>query len=126
FAIWLNQADIHFWARDITRAQPFTIPVLQWFHLLAVGAIIGTMGLMSLRMMGVAEFTPPLSTMARFLPWTWVAIAVNVATGAFMVADRPTRALDGLSFSYKMIFLILATVLSVVFAVTLSRDPLYF
>jgi hypothetical protein len=42
-----------------------------------------------------------------------------------MVIDRPTRATDSLTFPYSMIFLILATILAVYFALSLRRDPLY-
>jgi hypothetical protein len=61
----------------------------------------------------------------RLLPWTWVAIAVNVVTGVFMVIDRPARALNGLTFPYKMIFIVVATALAAWFAVALRGDPDY-
>jgi hypothetical protein len=61
----------------------------------------------------------------RLLPWTWVAIAVNVVTGVFMVIDRPARALNGLTFPYKMIFIVVATALAVWLSVALRGDPDY-
>jgi hypothetical protein len=125
-ALWLNGTPFRRWVNGITAGNLYTLPLIQWVHIIGVATICGSVVLMSLRMMGLLKFSPPLADMARrLLPWTWTAIVVNVATGIIMVVDRPTRALDAGSFPYKILFLIVATALSVYFAVTLRRDPDY-
>jgi hypothetical protein len=125
-ALWLNTTPARRWLNGITQNDLYALPLIQWVHIIGVSIICGSVILMSLRMMGLLRFSPPLADMARrLLPWTWGAIAVNVITGIIMVIDRPARALDAASFPYKILFLIVATILSVYFAVTLRRDPEY-
>jgi hypothetical protein len=126
FALWLNTIPFRRWLTAITQNNLYALPLIQWVHIIGASVICGSVVMMSLRMMGLLRFSPPLADMARrLLPWTWGAIAVNVATGIIMVIDRPTRALDATSFPYKMLFLIVATLLSIYFAITLRRDPEY-
>jgi hypothetical protein len=124
--LWLNTLPIKPSINAFTRSSVYALPIIQWIHILGVAVICGSIMLISLRMMGFLKFYPSLADMARrLLPWTWLAIVVNVITGAIMVIDRPTRATDSLTFPYSMIFLILATILAVYFALSLRRDPLY-
>ena len=126
FGLWMNTLPIRAWLNSISRTQIYAIPLIQWIHILGVALICGSVVLIGLRMMGFLKFSPPLADMARrLLPWTWFAIVVNVITGVIMVLDRPTRATDSLTFPYSMIFLIVATILSIYFAITLRRDPDY-
>jgi uncharacterized protein DUF6644 len=125
-ALWLNSLPIKQQINAFTRSSVYALPIIQWIHILMVAVICGSILLISLRMMGLLKFYPSLSDMARrLLPWTWFAIVVNVITGVIMVIDRPTRALDSISFFFSMTFLVLATILSIYFAITLRRDPLY-
>jgi uncharacterized protein DUF6644 len=134
-ALWLNTLPIKQQinaftcstrVRDVVCTNVYALPIIQWIHILGVAVICGSILLISLRMMGLLKFYPSLADMARrLLPWTWFAIVVNVITGVIMVIDRPTRALDSISFFFSMIFLVLATILSIYFAITLRRNPLY-
>jgi hypothetical protein len=126
FGLWLNTLPIKQSINAFTRSNLYALPLIQWIHILGVAVICGSIMLISLRMIGLLSFSPSLADMARrLLPWTWLAIVVNVITGAIMVIDRPTRATDSLTFPYSMLFLIIATVLSILFAITLRRDPLF-
>jgi hypothetical protein len=124
--LWLNQSPMRRWLNSISTTNLYAIPLVQWVHIMGIAVIVGSVVLMSLRMMGLLRFSPPLADMARrLLPWTWAAIAVNITTGILMVVDRPGRGIDNVAFPYKMMFLIFATVLSIFFAISLRRDPDY-
>ncbi len=126
FAVWLTRTPARAWVHGIFTGAEYSMPVVQWIHILGICTIVGTVGFISLRMMGLFTFSPPLADMARrMLPWAWIAIATNVTTGTFMVIDRPTRSFDSTSFPYKILFLIVGTALTITFAVTLRRDPNY-
>src|SRR3954453_950050 len=90
FGIWLNQTAFHFWVSKITRSQLYAVPIVQGIHLVSICVIIGSAGLLGLRMAGVfgGAGAQPIAVMARrVLPWTWAAIAVQIATGVLMVVD---------------------------------------
>jgi hypothetical protein len=124
--LWLNTLPIKQQINAFTRSSVYALPIIQWIHILGVAVICGSIILISLRMMGFLSFSPPLADLARrLLPWTWFAIVVNVVTGAIMLIDRPTRTTDSLTWPYSMTFLIIATILSIYFAITLRIDPQY-
>ena len=127
FGTWINSTALHAWARGITAGtEDKALLAVQITHVLTVCAIAGSIGIFSLRMMGVIESGQPLAALARrLLPWTWGAILVQALTGGFMILDRPERAFDSLTFPYKMAFLLAAIVVTAVFHVTLHRDPDY-
>ena len=126
FALWLNTLSIKPSINAFTAASIYSLPLIQWIHILGSALICGTVILIGLRMMGLLSFSPPLAQMARrLLPWTWLAIVVNVITGVVMVLDRPTRALDSFTFPYSVLFVLVGTILSIYFAITLRGDPGY-
>jgi Family of unknown function (DUF6644) len=127
FASWLDTTPIHAWARSITAGtDEVALLAVQVTHVLTVCVIAGSAGIFSLRMMGVIAAGQPLAVVARrLLPWAWGAITLQILTGGFMVLDRPERAMDSLTFPYKMGFLILAIALTAAFGITLRRDPHY-
>lgn len=123
FSIWLNATGFHNWARAITRSYTFSLPIIQGVHIVAVCAIVGSIGMLSLRMAGLVPGGPLKEMAHRLMPWTWVALLVQITTGVFMIADRPGRAFDSFSFPYKMLMLIVAIALMSWFSLMLRRDP---
>jgi hypothetical protein len=123
-ALWLNTLPLKAAVNRFTAASIYSLPLIQWIHILGTALICGTVILIGLRMMGFLSFSPSLAEMShRLLPWAWGAIVVNIVTGVIMVIDRPTRALDSYTFPYSVLFLIVGTVLSIYFAVAVRRDP---
>jgi hypothetical protein len=125
-ALWLNTVPIRKPVNAFTAASIYTLPLIQWIHILGSALICGTVIMIGLRMMGLFSFSPPLADLSRrLLPWAWLAIVINIITGMVMVIDRPTRALDSFTFPYSVLFVIVGTVLSIYFAITLRIDPGY-
>lgn len=105
FGQWLAPGQVNALARGLANAWPWLIPVVQGVHILAACVIVGAAGGLGLRVWRGDE-RPALRAAARtLLPWLWGALAVQIGTGAFMVAHRPTRALGSLMFPYKMLML---------------------
>jgi hypothetical protein len=127
FATWINTTQLHAWARGIPAGtEDRALLAVQITHVLTVCVVAGSVGIFSLRMMGVISAGQPLAAMARrLLPWTWGAIVAQFLTGSFMILDRPERAFDSLTFPYKMALLLAAIVVTAVFHVTLWRDHDY-
>ncbi len=113
--IWLASSSVNAWARSMANTHVWLIPVLQGVHILAACVIVGSAGVLGLRLARGAESREAMQRAgSTLLPWMWGALAVQIATGAFMVAHRPTRAFDSLMFPYKMMMLIAAVVLATI------------
>ena len=135
FGLWLNTLPIKqqinaftcsVRVKGVDCTNVYALPLIQWIHILGVAVICGSIMMIGLRMMGLLRFSPPLADMARrLLPWAWLAIVVNVITGVIMLIDRSTRTTDSLTWPYSILFLIVATALSIYFAITLRIDPEY-
>jgi protein-S-isoprenylcysteine O-methyltransferase Ste14 len=75
-----------------------------------------------LRILGWAGTDQTLrQTTDRFGPWLTWALGLQLVTGIVMIIAEPVRELVNFSFWTKMVFVAVATVLSVVFLLTLPN-----
>ena len=91
-------------------------PIVQTVHLLSIAAIMGSVVLLDLRVLGLA--LPSQSTtelVRRLMPWTWWALPVLAASGLVFVCARPARYLFNPVFGLKFAMLAPAIMLAVVF-----------
>ena len=69
---------------------------------------------------------PPLQTLAgSFIPWTWRALGVLLATGILLIITEPTRELMNDAFRLKMLLVLALVVLTFVFQAATTREPGY-
>lgn len=105
------------------REVPGFPPVVQTVHILSVAAIMGSVVLIDLRVLGLA--LPSQSTtelVRRLMPWTWWALPVLAVSGLVSVCARPTRYLFNPVFGLKFAMLAPAIVLAVVFQRASAKD----
>ena len=76
------------------RENGSLFPWLESVHVLGVTVLIGCIGLLELRLIGVASLHRPVSRVLKdVLPVTWVAFAVSVISGFLLFASNaPTYA----------------------------------
>ena len=111
FANWLDQTSISTAIKNVL----WLIPMLQSIHILAVAVVLSSVGMITLRIVGLAGARTSFSeTVARYVPWIWSALIVCLATGSTLVIGEPQRTLLNLSFQAKMSILLLG-VLAVAF-----------
>jgi hypothetical protein len=107
FADWLAQTTLSV----AIQVNEWVIPTVQSIHIVAIGVVLGSVLMMTLRLFGLAGRDESLASMdARFGPWLWSALIVLLITGLLMIVGEPARELLTLSFWLKMI-LVLAAVL---------------
>lgn len=112
----LAASPINKLAAYLLREVPGFPPVVQTVHILSVAAIMGSVVLIDLRVLGLA--LPSQSTtelVRRLMPWTWWALPVLAVSGLVSVCARPTRYLFNPVFGLKFAMLAPAIVLAVVF-----------
>ncbi len=122
FSSWL---ELTAFSRHLQTAE-WVIPAVQTIHILAIAAVMGSMLLFNLRLLGVSGTDVPIVRVSRrFLPVIWVAFWVLLASGALMIAAEPGRSLLNPVFQLKMALLLAALALTLATARPLRRHPDY-
>lgn len=103
----IANSGAHDLAVDWLRTVPGLPPILQTFHLISIAIVLGTVVLLSLRVLGWAAPTQAPDEMSRRLaPWTWGALPVLVASGLVFVIARPQRYFSNPMFGLKLALLV--------------------
>jgi hypothetical protein len=87
----------------IKSHQVWMIPAIQTIHIVGIGVAIGSVFLITLRVLGVAGMDQTLKQVnRRFAPWLTSAVWVLAATGLLLIVAEPVRELVTFSFWAKM------------------------
>jgi uncharacterized membrane protein len=92
------------------NAHSWVWPVCEMIHYVGMSLIIGVIGILDLRILGLFK-SIPLAGLRPFVPWAVVGFIGNMLTGIVFVTGTNTGAafyIDNLSFHLKMLFLVLA------------------
>ncbi len=104
----------------------WAIPTVQTVHLLAIAAVMGSMLLFNLRLLGVSGKDVSLGRVrSRFVPVVWGAVVVLLFSGAVMICAEPARSLLNPAFQLKMALLLAALAVTTATARPLRRHPDY-
>jgi uncharacterized membrane protein len=116
FVVWLEQTSLS----QTIQIVPWIIPLVQTIHILAIAAVIGSMGFLDLRVLGLAARSQSLASVRdRLLPWMWRALIVLLLSGIVMVIGEPGRSLVNPIFQLKMTLVVIAATTTIFFARTL-------
>lgn len=118
------------WFSDVVKAEAvgrFVIehslfwPMCEFLHFVGLALLVGVVGLLDLRLLGVAKAVP-IAALHRMLPWGILGFGLCVATGYVFVAgdsfQDPIVYFTNLSFQLKMLCVALAGLNAVLFYVT--------
>lgn len=98
-------------------------PVIQTVHLLGISAVMGSIVLIDLKVLGLA--LPSQNTtelVRRLMPWTWCAIPTLAASGLVSILARPERYFSNPVFGLKFAMLIPAVILAAAFQAAIAKD----
>ena len=105
--------DQHFWV----------IPIIQTIHILAIGATIGSVLMINLRIFQFAGRSRTMTeTVRRYLPWVWWGLLVLLITGIGMTIGEPVRELTNPIFWIKMVMIVIAAAISLWFQGSVRRN----
>ncbi len=109
---WLDGSPPQAWALWALGNIPGFPPIIQSVHILGIAAVMGSIVMLDLRILGLAAPSQQLPEMARrVMPWLWCALAANLVSGSFFVFARPLRYFNNPIFGWKA-SLLLAAVLA--------------
>lgn len=103
FVTWLRNLPMGVWVRGSDWAFPF----LESLHFIGMALLIGIVGAIDLRVLGIARAVP-LAPLHRLLPLAFVGFGINVVTGICFVSHDPAVYLFNFSFRLKMLLILLA------------------
>lgn len=116
----------------LLEAQPYAqaiaqsrwlFPALETLHVLTLTLVVGSVGIVDLRLMGVAFRERGVRELSgSVLPWTWGAFAVAVTCGALLFSSKASLYFVNPPFRLKMLCLLLAGLNMIVFHAWSARD----
>ncbi len=122
FATWIANTPVSHLIEDVS----WIVPLVQTIHILCLAIILSSVGMLDLRLMGLAGKRVTISGMAaRFLPPIWWALAVLAATGMTLIVGEPERSLPNPAFQLKMALLAAAILVTIGFQFTVRRNAEY-
>jgi uncharacterized membrane protein len=86
-------------------------------HFLGLILIVGTVGLLDIRIMGFLKQLP-VAPVHRLLPWGLAGLGINILTGLMAFAGRPENYIFSIAFWLKMLALMLLGLNAVAFYMT--------
>jgi hypothetical protein len=98
-------------------------PIVQTIHLLSISAIMGSVVLIDLKVLGLA--LPHQGTrelIRRLMPWTWAALPLLALSGLVFIVAQPHRYFDNPMFRLKFTLLVPAIALAAVFHASDLKD----
>lgn len=100
---WLAATSLSLTLQSVSWA----IPVIQTIHLLAIAAVLSSMGALGLRLLNLGPRRQTVHAVGtRLLPWMWRALIVLAITGALLIVAEPKRSLPNAAFQIKMLLLL--------------------
>ena len=87
------------------------MPLANTIHALGMTLLLGSIIVISLRLIGVVMATRPVSVIAREIwPWTIIGLSIMLTTGLILFLPESVRWYGSIPFRVKMSFLLLAIV----------------
>jgi hypothetical protein len=100
---WIKATPIGAFVRDSTWA----FPALQSLHFIGMSLLIGVVGVIDLRVLGVARGLP-IRPLHRFVPLAFAGFGINLLTGIMFFCHDPYVYAYNPSFRIKMLLILLA------------------
>ena len=96
-------------------------PMCEILHFVGMALLIGMVGVLDLRLLGVARGLP-VAQLQRLIPWGIFGFVISLMTGIIFVSGDvsapPIDKLNNLAFELKMLFMLLAGINVLAFYVT--------
>jgi hypothetical protein len=113
------------YARDFLSIRG-AAPMVQTVHILAVSAVMGSIVLIDLRVIGLALRRQRVSEMLRrLIRWTWGALPFLAVSGLVFVFARPQRYANNRVFGTKFVLLSGAIIVTLVLQRLLKNEELW-
>jgi hypothetical protein len=119
FCRWLEQTSVGAGVRE----SLWLFPAIETVHLLGMAALVGTITVFDLRLLGWMLRRERVSDLARrLLPWSWAGFALQVVTGGLLFTSEAIKVYTNPAFRVKMLLIFLAGLHALIFHWTVYRN----
>jgi len=108
---------------DFVQSHTWMFPMGETLHFMGLSLLIGTIGMVDLRMLGFAKRLP-FAPLHGLVPWGIAGFVINLLTGImFWFVNPELYALEvGVISAYKLLFIFLAGINLLVFRLTVFQE----
>lgn len=92
---------------EFVRSSSWAFPTLQSLHFIGMTMLVGVVGAIDLRVLGIARGLP-IHPLHRLLPVAFVGFGINLITGLMFFAHDPYVYAYNISFRIKMLLILVA------------------
>ena len=108
------------------QSQSWVIPTFQTIHLLGISAVLISILMINLRILGIGLKDHPLIfVLSRFTPVINLAFIFLVMSGLVMIIGEPARSLANSAFQFKMLCLLIVLFIMMIISKAMSEDSQY-
>src|SRR5258706_14178032 len=105
FCSWLEQTPLS----QTIQSTSWVVPTVQTIHILAIAAVMSSVLMLDLRLLGVVGTDQPLARVtSRFRPVIWWPLPILLPTGAGMIIGEPARSLPKAGLLLSVVLLLAA------------------
>lgn len=103
FLEWLQGT----WVGVLVAESLWGYPLLETIHSIGMAMLIGSLGLINLRVLGFKRELPLVGTSA-LLPLAWIGFTLNAVSGSLLFASDAVYFFSSWTFRVKMLFVVVA------------------
>ena len=119
FCKWLQHTSV---GMEVAESD-WLFPAIETVHIWGIILLVGTTGVLDLRLLGVILRKQRVSELHhRLIRWTWTGFAVMFMSGSFMFASEAAKMYSNGAFRFKMLLILLAGVNAFIFETTAFRN----
>ena len=105
---------------QVMRDSVWLFPTAEILHFMGLSLLIGSLLVVDCRLLGFARGFP-VEAVYKFLPLALAGFGINLVTGTMFFFSDPFRYYPNIAFRIKMLFIILAGLNALYFALTVHR-----
>jgi hypothetical protein len=99
----------------------YTWPILQTFHFVGLVLLLGTIGILDLRVLGMAKRLP-VGPLHQLVPWGIAGFCISATSGILFFIGHPSQFAFDTLFRLKLATIFLAGVNVLIFYLTVFRE----
>lgn len=117
FLEWLQGT----WLGVLVAESLYGYPLLETLHTIGMALLIGSLGLINLRVLGYKPALPILG-IADLLPLAWIGFTINALSGTALFTSDAVHFFESYTFRIKMLLVVLGGVNAAILSSKIFRE----
>jgi hypothetical protein len=114
---WLQTS----WVGTLVAESLWGYPLLETLHTLGMALLIGSLGLINLRVLGYKPQLPILGT-RDLLPLAWLGFTINALSGTALFTSDAVLFFESYTFRIKMLLIVLGGINAAILGAKIFRE----